>query len=212
MLRRNARQLYTAPLLSAVGRRALWRSAAGPRRVSRGQALVEFVVIFPIIMLLVLGATDVSTLLNDHLSVVYATRTSARVGGILGTAPTADCAVIGALRAALVGDRYVTTQRIIIYKANAAGLPDGTNEDIYPGNANCQSDGTISPYATTVNWPPSVRNNNPLIEDSLGVEIDYTYTFQLNLLGFGQFSGVDHAVMPIEVVIGAPLPPSGVGS
>ncbi|MGH2504830.1 MAG: TadE family protein, partial [Ktedonobacterales bacterium] len=47
------------------------RSGRG-RPKSRGQALVEFALFVPLLMLLVIGATDVSTLLDDHLDVVYA--------------------------------------------------------------------------------------------------------------------------------------------
>jgi hypothetical protein len=180
--------------------------------VSRGQALAEFALIFPLIMLLVLGATDVATLLDDHLDVVYTARSAARIGSILGTAPATDCAIIGAIRASLSTNRYLQVSRIVIYDAGPDGFPIGSNEDVYAGSAVCNSDATISPSAMSLGWPPGQRSTKPLYEDSIGVEIDYTYTFQLDLLGIGQFSSADRAVMPLEVVIGTPIPPSGVGA
>lgn len=178
---------------------------------SRGQALVEFALFVPIILLMLVGSTDISSLLDDHLNLIYATRTSVRVGTVLGSDPGADCAIIGSLRAAVSSVRYLRIQQIIIFKADASGNPITADEDIYPGSAICNPNGTISPPATTLNWAPGLRSTTPFSEDSLGVEVDYIYTFQLNLLGSGQFSSFERAVMPMEVVIGAPIPPSGVG-
>jgi hypothetical protein len=181
------------------------------RTRSRGQALAEFALFIPILLLMLVGSTDISSLLDDHLNIIYAARTSARVGTILGTAPEADCAIIGSLRAALSSVRNLQIQQIIIFKADPTGNPIIADEDIYPGSAICNANGTISPPAITLNWAPGVRSTMPFTEDSLGVEVDYSYTFQLNLLGVGQFTSYDRAVMPQEVVIGAPIPPSGVG-
>jgi Flp pilus assembly protein TadG len=192
--------------------RAARRTGRRSRRGrSRGQALVEFALLVPLLMFMLVGATDVASLLDDHLNIIYAIRTSARVGATLGTAPQADCAIIGALRATLSGVRNLQIQQIIIFKSNGSGAPITASEDGYAGTAVCNSDGTISPAATALNWPPGARSTTPFTEDSLGVEVDYTYTFQLNLLGIGQFSAQERAVMPLEVVIGAPVPPSGVG-
>lgn len=202
--------LFT-PRRSTSGIRLPYLARPTRRRVGRGQALVEFALLFPIIMLLVVGATDVATLLDDHLDVVYAARTAARIGSILGTAPATDCAIIGAVRAALSSNRNLQVQSIIIYQANATGAPNGSNKDVYQGSAVCNPDGSISPSATSLGWIPSQRSNIPMFEDSIGVEIDFTYTFQLDLLGMGQFSSFDRAVMPLEVVIGSPIPPSGAG-
>lgn len=174
--------------------------------------MVEFVMIFPLVMLLVLGASDVATLLDNHLDVVYTARTAARMGSILGTAPATDCAIIGAIRAAMSSVRNVQVNRIVIYKAGADGMPIGANEDTYQGSTVCNADGTTSPSATSLGWPPGQRSTTPLFEDSIGVELDYSYTFQLDLLGMGQFTSADRAVMPLEVVIGTPVAPSGVGA
>ncbi len=191
------------------------------RRVSRGQALVEFALFVPLFFFMLIGATDISTLLNNHLDVVYAARAGARVGSVIGqfspAAPaqyTADCAIIGAVQAALSNSRGVNVKQIAIYQANASGQPVSASlQDIYPGNAVCNSDGTISPAATQTGWPPSVRSTTPFQEDSLGVAISYSYTYQFNPLGDqftpsgnGVFSATDYSVMPIEIVIGTPQP------
>lgn len=197
----------------------LGRTTRRRRKVSRGQALVEFALFVPLLLFMVVGATDISTLLDDHLNVVYAARTGARVGSVIGSysptsAPyTADCAVIGAVQAALVNSPNVQVNWIAIYQADATGVYTSKSpQDRYPGSAVCNSDGTISQPAIQTTWAPNTpRSTKPFLEDSLGVAINYTYTFQFNPLGVqfnpqggGAFTATDSSVMPIEIVIGTP--------
>lgn len=192
-------------------------SARRGRTVRRGQALVEFTLFVPLMMFMIVGATDVSTLLDDHLSIVYAARAGARVGSVIGSyapsgAPyTADCAIIGAVQAALASSRNVQVTAITIYQANSTGGITGTSEDVYAGNTVCDANGNPSPGASQTGWPPSVRSTTPFQEDSIGVAISYNYNFQFNPLaiqfnpqGKGTFSATDDAVMPIEIVVGTP--------
>jgi Flp pilus assembly protein TadG len=181
-------------------------------RKHRGQALIEFaLIIFPLLLLLVVGSTDISTLLDDHLDVVYAARAGARVGSVIGNyapagAPyTADCAIIGAVQSALSSTRGVNVSQIAIYKATntANGAYDPSlPQDIYPGNTVCNADGTTTPAATTANWPPAApRVNTPFQEDSIGVAVTYTYTYSFNLFNLQSPVVTDWAVMPIEIVV-----------
>jgi hypothetical protein len=59
----------------------------------------------------------------------------------------------------------------------------------------------VSEAASPDNYPPSSRNDNPYIEDSLGVQVSYSYTFQFPLLGSGVFQTTDYTVMPINPVV-----------
>jgi hypothetical protein len=168
----------------------------------------------PVIMMMVLGATDISTLLDNHLDVVYAARAGARVGSVIGNysptgAPyTVDCAVIGAVQSALSSTRLVKVQQIAIYKSDpttgqySSSLP----QDVYPGNTVCNADGTTTPAATTTTWAPNTRSNTPFTEDSIGVAITYSYQYQFDLLGIGTFATTDYSVMPIEIVVSTPAP------
>lgn len=179
---------------------ARWLLSRRRRRVSRGQALVETALFFTILMLMVAGATDISTLLTDHLNIVYAARQAARIGSTLGASSTADCGIVGAVQAALAGDGNIALSQIIIYKSDANGLPTSISyEEIYTGATQCNAaTNTLSTGPTLNNWPASARDNVAFLEDSIGVELDYQYTFQLNLLGEGSFLASDHAVAPIE--------------
>jgi TadE-like protein len=189
------------------------------RRMQRGQALLEFAMFFLFLTYLLAGTTNIGGLLNDHISVEYATRQGARTGAVLGnqggaSGLAADCAIIGAIDAALVGMPSVTLNQITIYKAGPDGQPDPTKTDIYAGNSTCTVSGTIDTISPGIlnnppsgDWPPSMRNNQPFQEDSLGVRVDYTYTFNFPLLPGGTFTASDYAVMPIDpVAIPSPVP------
>lgn len=179
------------------------RAYPGARAASAGQALVEFALFFSLLMLLVAAATDESGLLNDHLNLVYAARQGARTAAVLGNNAEADCAAIGAIQAALANAPSMKVTRIVIYQASASGLPASNSvQNIYSGTTRCQIVGgaaTIVPAALSVGWAPSARNTTPFTEDSVGVEIDFDYTFQFQLLGSGTLHGVDRAVMPLSV-------------
>ena len=186
-------------LLAALRR---WeRRRRAPRRASRGQALVETALFLTVLLLLVAGGSDIATLLDDHLNIVYAAREGARIGSVMGADNNADCAILGAVQAALAADRNVTLSDILIYSADQNGLPISIQyEEEYTGATTCdESTGQPTNPPVVDNWPASARNATPFLEDSLGVELQYTYRFQFNLLGIGSFSGNDHAVMPVAV-------------
>lgn len=170
-------------------------------RASRGQALVETALFLTILLLMVVGGSDISTLLDDHLNIVYAAREGARIGATLGASSNADCAIIGAMQAALAADRNITLNDIIIYSADQNGLPISIQfEEEYTGATQCdETTGHPTTTPSVDNWPASARNTTPFLEDSLGVELLYSYRFEFNLIGDGSFSGEDHAVMPIAV-------------
>jgi hypothetical protein len=197
------------------------------RQTQRGQALIEFTFFVLIMLLLLVGVTDIAALLDDHESVVYAARQGARTGAVIGPAIGADCAIVGAVHASLVNLPRLQVRKIIIFRALPSGLPNGTNEQGYPGTADCQN-GKIIDTATgltiTANpngWPETGvqgdgtpdRNNTAFFEYSLGVELDYSYTWQFNLIGSGTFDASDAAVFPINPAgLPTPIPTNTVGA
>ena len=86
-------------------------------------------------------------------------------------------------------------------------------QDRYSGNATCVVTGgvpAIVPSSSIIlqGWSPAARANQPFTEASLGVRIDYTYTFQFPIVpGYASVSTFDYAVMPIDPVgIPSPIP------
>ena len=185
----------------------------------RGQALLEFAAFLTILLFLIAGVVDVGGLLNDHVTIEYATRQGARTGSVLGDQPISDCAIISAVNAAVANDTSLTITQIIIYSAGADGQPQGMgiDESVYAGDPTCtisSGTSTLSEAPSPDNYPPSARNDNPYIEDSLGVEVSYSYAFQFPLLGSGVFQSTDYTVMPINPVVlptpqMAPTPTTG---
>lgn len=188
------------------------RASRFTRAGARGQAIIEFAFFFVVIMFLLAGVVDIGGLLNVHLAVVYASRQGARTGSAVGPIPTADCAIIGAVHSALLSQPNLTLNTITIYKAGSDGQPTTTSggalaEDVYPGAVDCVGGvitNTVSGMPVTAspdNWDPAVdatlRVITPFAEDSLGVQLRYTYTFHFSLLG-ATFTSSDNAVFPME--------------
>ena len=114
----------------------LARRHAG-RSGQRGQALLEFTMIFVFIMLLLAGVSDVGGLLDIHIAMVYAARQGARTGAVIGPVTAADCAIVGAVHSVVVNQPNLTVNLITIYQAGADGLSNG-NAQYYPGTSDCQ--------------------------------------------------------------------------
>ncbi len=181
--------------LIAAKRCRAWR-----RSRQRGQALVEFAVLMSVMFLLLAGAVDLGSLLDSHLAIVYATRQAARVGAEEDQNAGADCAVLGSVYAATQNLKLVTITRIIIYQSDSNGNSTG-KQQVYAGNPGCPSPPNPPVIASPATWPPSARQDTPPNEDSLGVEIDYTYTWQTGFIASGGFQGTDRTVMRLNPVV-----------
>lgn len=92
----------------------------------RGQTLVEFALIIPIFLLLLLATIEFAFMFNAVLSANYATRNASLVATEAGSSQGADCVVIASVMADMTApvDGAQVTQ-IIIYRANPAGNPYG---------------------------------------------------------------------------------------
>lgn len=196
-------------------KRGQWSSRGRPqrrRRRSRGQALVEFSLFALTLIYMIAGIADIGGLLDDHISLEYAVRQGARTGSVVGNQGNADCNIIDAIDASVVNMPNLTITEVKIYDAGTNGNIQNDSSgnplvDDYKGNnptcAISSSGGTtITPAATTLNYPPANRANQTFTEDSLGVKVFYTYNIQFGFAGFfsGTFNASDYAVMPINPI------------
>ena len=170
------------------------------RRRQRGQALVEFAVLMSFTFLLLAGALDLGSLMDSHLAIVYATRQAARTGAEEDANAGADCAVLGAVFAATQNLTLVTVTRITIYKADANGNQTSSKQ-VYAGNPGCPTPPTPSVAASPATWPSSSRLAAPPNEDSIGVQIDYTYSWQTAFVATGTYQGTDRTVMKLNPIV-----------
>jgi Flp pilus assembly protein TadG len=151
----------------------------------RGQSLVEFALIFPIFVLLLIGLIEFAVVFSIILNVNYASRDAALMAAEVGDASGADCLILQRLDSALNGATshdQILSIRIIWADANGNELA----ADVYTegGSTSCiLGDGsTLSvPYtAGAQNYPETARCTilagcgvaHPGL-DTIGVTIEY---------------------------------------
>lgn len=172
------------------------------KRRARGQGIVEFALFVTVLLLLLAGVMDLGQLLNDHLAVTYAARQAALIAGTAGTQPASDCDVLAAVMVATQQHVGMRVTRIVIYQADSTGLPVGgagnvALSDVYVGNPGC-TDPAAAPVPQPGNWLPAARSVSGYGATSIGVEIDYVFTWQTTFIATGSLSVTDHATMPLS--------------
>ncbi len=180
----------------SLRRLRLVRSRAG----QLGQGMVEFAVIVPVFLLLLLGMLEFGFVFTHNLSLEYATREGARVasslsdGGSGATAATCraiDQAVINAVTKVLKspGSPILgypnAVASIKIWEADASGNPVAGTTDTW----NNKNDGSLTfVQPVSQNWPCTSRSST-LPSDSIGVSLTYTYTMITPLGSIEKFFG-----------------------
>jgi hypothetical protein len=173
----------------------------------RGQGLVEFALILPIFMFLLLIMLEFGLAFGHTLSIGVATREGARTGAALANSGLSSCAggqdpndvdeqiISGAqkiLKSPGSDVAMADISQIRIYKADAAGNQIGAFVNVWTYTPGAGPDADkdpigvdrldFSPPATQA-WPVCSRLNGAA-PDSVGVEIRYTYRLQTALSGF----------------------------
>ena len=194
------------------------------RRQERGQSLVEFSLLLPVLTMLLLGMLEFGTAFNHQLTLGYAVREGARIGADLvngggtlgcntGQSPNAanvDGVIIEAIDRVLsssgspLPEAQVT--RVRIFQANATGGDTlGLDNDwVYTATPYTLPDGTVVNFkpGTTQTWGACSRSNivghtaslTPAQVDSIGVSISYTYKMVTPVIG-ATLSMTDQTVM-----------------
>ena len=180
------------------------------RRGQRGQSLVEFALVAPLLLLVIFGTIEFCFLYQTIDTVNFAAREGARVGAVLGPSDTsADSKIIQAIQTASgsgAGLLFSQIQMIEIFKSNEngavppqlTGCMQAANEDVYDGNGNvCPANACP---VTTVCWPPSVRSATFNAADYLGVRITFVYNWVTSFVSAarGQFQMTSVSVQLIE--------------
>jgi hypothetical protein len=161
----------------------------------RGQGLVEFALVLPIVLMLIAGVIEIGLLGNDAITIGYGSREGARAGSALGKGGVRDCTTgddpAGVDQAIVAGVQRIIESsgsdvdlsditQILIFQATSGGakISDRINTwtysgadsgpDIDPGPGVSRLD--FSPATTT--WPACSRQNGAT-PDILGVEVLY---------------------------------------
>jgi Flp pilus assembly protein TadG len=179
------------------------------RTGQRGQGMVEFAIIVPVFLLMLLGMLEFGFVFTHNLSLEYATREGARVGATLsdGNGVTATCnaidqqiinsvtKVLKSPGSPLLNYPNAVTS-IKIWDADAAGNAVGGTTNTW----NNKNDGSFTFVAPgSPNWLPCTRHSTTWLSgacggttcppDSIGVSLSYTYTMVTPLGAIMKFFG-----------------------
>ena len=198
---------------SARSARRRQRQVAGRRWAGRtsGQSLVEFALVIPIFLVLLLALIEFGFMFNAVLTANYATRDASLIGSEAGSSEGADCVILSKVLEDFKApvDANNLTQ-IIIYRAKTSGDPyNGTyansgNVWVRSGTTDCSAYGKSAnmPYTlTTTNYPEGTPatsdgsggrcnflngcpNNTLRTRDAIGVQVTYSYTWHTPLGNF----------------------------
>ena len=170
----------------------------------KGANLVEFAIVMPIILLVVIGILEVGVAFRDLLTVSNAAKEGVRVVAAMGDDPMSDCTVLTKTSAALGSSISLgNLVTIEIFKADAAGDPTPGFVNVYtlPVGADPADCTEWSPNPVNVGslaWSPLDRKvkTGPGVDlDIAGVRVTYTHNW---ITGFPPFSGsfvVDEATV-----------------
>lgn len=128
------------------------RSRAKPES---GAALVEFALVLPILLLVLISIFEIGAAFRNYLTVSYMAREGARMSAFLGTNINADCTMVTTLATQMGPGDLSNLERIEIFRANAAGnqVISDTNTFTFTGTdpANCAH------WSQVITWPSTSR-------------------------------------------------------
>lgn len=146
------------------------RPGTTTRGHSRGQALVEFTLILPVFLMILLGMLEFGSAYDHRTAMAYAVREGARVGATLGKGgsypDTVDPTILAAVQRGLTDPILIENiTSIEIFRAGSTGQPMGSSINRYDRYGN---------IIGTAGWPATSRNVG-LTGDSIGVRVRYDF-------------------------------------
>jgi hypothetical protein len=154
--------------------------APGARSADAGQSLVEFALVIPIFITLLMGVIEFGFLYNNLLTVQFAARQGASAAAEAGGVDGADCSILNAVEVALtVPLDHQRVEFVEIFQSDAAGdaVPGAVNRYLRGGTLDCPGTG-VQPYTLVgAEGYPQIGRHDALVEglDVIGVRIGYQY-------------------------------------
>lgn len=176
------------------------------RHVSRredGASMLEFALVFPLLMLILIGLAEFGLGFRDMLTVNSASREAARVASAVGDDPGADCVIIEAAAAALVGVDTDAVQTVWIYEADDNGDPITGVRQVYRPATGADAADTLVCSDGWVQledgYPPGNRSVVSSDLDLLGVRVIFTHRWATQVPPFtGQETWTGDTIMRLE--------------
>jgi hypothetical protein len=187
-------------------------------RTKRGQSLVEFALILPVMMLLLLGMVEMGFAINHNVSIQTATRQGARVGSVLVNGDT-KCATGDAVKAATVDPGIIAAvEGALTSTGSSVDMSQVTSVEIFGVSSNNAVLGTDKYKYDSVSkhFIPNGASGWPAVgrcgavtgalpnggAPRIGVKITYNYKFLTPLGSFlnnnGQITMTDQTTMALE--------------
>lgn len=195
------------------------------RRGERGQGLVEFVMVLPLIMLLLGGVVEIGLVANDTLTIGYGSREGARAGSALGDGGATSCEGDGD-PAGVDATVVAGVQRIIESSGAAVKLSDIEAIHIFKATASGDKvEGRVNTWRWTgpdsgpdvdpgagvsllefsppevAEWPACQRINGGSSPDILGVEVVYRRALVSPLASLLSSFGIEPAMTLSETTV-----------
>ena len=155
------------------------------RRLSRGQAMVEFALVAPLFFLLFFGFIEYALISASIAAYNFAAKEGARVGSLLGrTDGTVDTQILNSVNLHVAGIVMAKPVELEIFKSDVAG------DYLLPGNSTAIEDAYVfsSNSWTVQTWVPDSRDDTLVNADYLGVRITYQYTYLTAFVSGGNSS------------------------
>jgi hypothetical protein len=184
------------------------RLRIGRRQLERGQSLVEFSMIVPVFMILLLGILEMGFAFDHLLTLSYASREGARTGAALadgaklGNCNDVDKYVVSAVERVLTSGGSPVLEHLADISSIRVYKSDGTGGELGPVNVWTPSmngsgggtgptvDGRALHFAlSSSGWAQCTRSKATASPDSIGVRITYTYRAITPLAGIMRFIG-----------------------
>ena len=193
-------------------------------RRQRGQSLVEFAVILPAFLMVLLGLIEFGFVFAHHQGLEYATREGARTASALangkngqngtpvGTAcTTIDDQVVAAVQRVITGAGSLlvlaNVSQIRIYRyddtTDGPAVPAASNVNVWTpvSSGGDVVDGTALKFKLTSGSWNACNRLNGLTPDSVAVDITYSYSFVTGLGSLLHMVGVPSLAMTDKTVM-----------
>jgi Flp pilus assembly protein TadG len=180
-------------------------------RREQGQSLVEFSMIVPLFLLLLLGLLEMGFAFDHLITLSYASREGARTGAALATgSKLADCTqvdeyVVSSVQRVLdspgspVAGHLADVTEIRIYRADAAGNATSAANVWTPGSGPSVDGEPLQFTESSHAWASCTRSNATSNPDSIGVSVSYTYRAVTPLASLLRlFGGPGWATLPMS--------------
>jgi len=169
-------------------------------RSEKGQAIIEFALILPALLLVVIGLIEFSFVLNSRNTVLFASRDGSMLAAEGGSIDGTDCVVLKRIESDVVSPATsLRVQTIQIYWSDRNGDQIGSNQNVYTRGGTTSrtyADGsTITvPYTlTTAGYVEGARcdvlagcGGSHTTVDTIGVRVTYQHFW---LTSFARLTG-----------------------